>query len=151
MISREDPMNDPNEMKAVMADLIARELKRIAALSDLVVFTLYDPAAPDDPLDYQLMEAEAGAPAIDLDVGFDFEGVGLWYLCRRDGEAFKAKKVLIQIHQGRFVHGQVGEFDGYWEEFPQYVAEDSWVRSALLKGGANDGAMPRPRAAAAAE
>lgn len=144
-------MTDPNEMKAVMADLISRELKRIAALSDLVVFTLYDPAAPDDPLDYQLLEAGTAERAIDLDVGFDFEGVGLWYLCRRDGEAFKAKKVLIQIQQGRFVHGQVGEFDGYWDEFPQYVAEDRWVRSAILSGGANDRVAARPAAAAAAE
>ncbi|MBO6838233.1 MAG: hypothetical protein RLW87_17615 [Alphaproteobacteria bacterium] len=145
-------MNDPNEMKAVMADLIARELKRLSKLADLVVYTLYDPDQPDDPVDYVLNDrAEIGGD-IDLDVSFQFEGVALWYICRRDGDAFSAKKVLIQVRDGRFVHGQVGDFDGFWDEFPQYVAEDRWVQSAVLKGGVNDDARPyrdRPAAAAA--
>ncbi|MDW3207170.1 MAG: hypothetical protein R8L07_16645 [Alphaproteobacteria bacterium] len=144
-------MNDPNEMKAVMADLIARELKRLSVLADLVVYTLYDPDQPDDPIDYVLHDrAEIGD--IDLDVSFEFEGVALWYICRRDGDAFSAKKILIQIRDGRFVHGQVGDFDGFWDEFPQYVAEDRWIRSAVLKGGVNDDVQPgreRPAAAAA--
>ena len=123
-------------LKAAMEDLLARELCRRAAEADLVVFTLYDPTNPEDPVDYQLVDAEEGD--IDLDVAFDFEGVGVWYLCYRDGEVFRARKILIQIRDGRFVHGQIGEFDGYWDEFPQYVAEDRWVRSAMLRGPAND-------------
>lgn len=140
--------DDPGEMKAVMAELIARELHRLAGMADLVVYTLYDPGQPDDPLDYQLFDREE-VGTIDLDVAFGFEGVALWYICRRDGEAFSAKKILIQIRDGRFVHGQVGDFDGFWDEFPQYVAEDRWVRSAVLQGGANDTA-PSPRGMAAA-
>lgn len=131
-------MHDPNEMKAVMAGLIVKELKRLAHEADVVVSTLYDPQNPNDPLDYDLQDrAELNGPIV-LDVAFDFEGVALWYICRRDGDAFQAKKILIQIRNGRFVHGQVGEFDGFWDEFPQYVAEDKWVHSAVLKGSAND-------------
>lgn len=145
-------MHDPNEMKAVMAELIVKELKRLASEADVVVSTLYDPQHPDDPLDYDLQDrAELGGP-ITLDVEFDFEGVALWYICRREGDAFQAKKILIQIRNGRFVHGQVGEFDGFWDEFPQYVAEDKWVRSAVLQAGANDAtAAPYQHYAAAAE
>ncbi len=143
-------MTDPQEMKAVMADLIARELKRLATLSDVVVYTLYDPESPDEPIDYVLLDREELGKAISLDVGFGFEGVALWYLCRRDGDAFSAKKILIQIRDGRFVHGQVGDFDGFWDEFPQYVSEDRWVRSAVLQGGVNDDSELKYRATAAA-
>lgn len=131
-------MQDPNEMKAVMAGLIVKELKRLAEDADVVVSTLYDPQDPNDPLDYALMDRAEIGGAIALDVAFDFEGVALWYICRREGDAFQAKKILIQIRNGRFMHGQVGEFNGFWDEFPQYVAEDKWVHSAVLRGGAND-------------
>ncbi|MDF1749345.1 MAG: hypothetical protein P1V34_10780 [Alphaproteobacteria bacterium] len=144
-------MQDPQEMKAVMADLIARELKRLAKLSDIVVFTLYDPENPDEPMDFNLLDREELGESIDLDIDFSFEGVGLWYLCRRDGDAFSAKKILIQIRDGRFVHGQVGDFEGFWDEFPQYVSEDRWVRSAVLQGGVNDDSEIQPQFAAAAE
>ncbi len=144
-------MQDPQEMKAVMADLIARELRRLAMLSDIVVYTLYDPEMPDDPLDFTLLDREELGGDIELDIDFTFEGVALWYLCRRDGDAFKAKKILIQIRDGRFVHGQVGDFDGFWDEFPQYVSEDRWVRSAVLQGGVNDDSAFSDQFAAAAE
>lgn len=128
---------DPTALKAMMEDLIAKELTRLARSADLVVFALYDPEAPDEPRDYQLVERpEDGAP-ITLDVAFDYEGVGVWYLCFRDGETFSARKVLLQMRGGRYVHGQVGWFEGYWDEFPQYVAQDGWVRSAVLKAPAN--------------
>ena len=133
-----------------MTELVARELRRLAGTADLVVYTLYDPDQPDDPIDYQLFDCKILGGAIDLDVEFGFEGVALWYICRHDGDAFSAKKVLIQISDGRFIHGQVGDFEGYWDEFPQYVAEDRWVRSAVLKGGVNEsGSAPRYTTAAA--
>ncbi|MEQ8604544.1 MAG: hypothetical protein RIB45_14610 [Marivibrio sp.] len=128
---------DPTALKAMMEDLIAKELARLARSADLVVFALYDPESPDEPQDYQLAERPADGSAIALDVAFDFEGVGVWYLCFRDGETFSARKVLLQMRAGRYVHGQVGWFEGYWDEFPQYVAQDGWVRSAVLKAPAN--------------
>lgn len=132
-------MDNAQDLKSVMEDMIAKELVRLASGADLVVFALYDPDDPSEPLDYQLIErGEDGAP-ITLDVTFDFEGVGVWYLCYRDGETFAARKVLLQMRGGRYVHGQVGRFDGYWDEFPRYVAEDRWVRSAVLKQPANAG------------
>jgi len=145
-------MEDPREMKAVMAELIAKELRRLAGSADVAVLTLYDPDRPDEPLDFELIDRETLGEPIEIDVSFDFEGVALWYICWRDGDAFKAKKILVQVRDGRFVHGQVGDFDGFWDEFPQYVTEDQWVRSAVLKGGANDAARLRTaRMAAAAE
>lgn len=131
-------MADPEEMKEVMANLIAQEIRRLASEADVVVYALYDPETPDDPLDFDLVEREAGGAALSIEVDFAFEGAALWYFCERDGDAFRAKKILIQIRDGRFAHGQVGDFEGYWDEFPQYIAEDRWVRSAVLKSGAND-------------
>lgn len=144
-------MQDTQQMKAVMAELIAKELRRLAAVADVVVYTLYDPENPNGPIDYALLDREELGTSIDLDVDFRFEGVALWYVCRRDGEAFSAKKILIQIRDGRFVHGQVGEFDGFWDEFPQYISEDRWVQSAMIKGGRNDDNVPPRHRAAAAE
>ena len=128
---------DPTALKAMMEDLIAKELTRLARSADLVVFALYDPEAPDEPRDYQLVERpEDGAP-IALDVAFDYEGVGVWYICRRHGETFTVRHIMAHIENGRFASGQVGWFEGYWDEFPQYVAQDGWVRSAVLKAPAN--------------
>ena len=132
-------MSGARELKAVMEDMIAKELSRLASGADLVVFALYDPADPSEPRDYRLIERGADGAPIALDVGFDFEGVGVWYICYRAGETFRARKVLLQMHGGRYVHGQVGHFEGYWEDFPRYVAEDGWLRSAVLKRPANAG------------
>lgn len=131
-------MSEAQALKAVMEDLIARELTRRAAEADLVVFTLYDPADAEEPLDYQLFDRDEMGHQIGLDVDFRYEGIGVWYLCRREGETFTAKKVLLQISAGRFVHGQIGDFDGYWEDFPHYVAEDRWVAAACAKHAANE-------------
>ena len=72
-----------------------------------------DPDRPDEPFDFELIDREALGAPIEIDVSFDFEGVALWYICWRDGDAFKAKKILVQVRDGRFVHGQVGDFDGF--------------------------------------
>lgn len=130
-------MPETQALRAVMEDMIARELVRRAAEADLVVFTLHDPADPENPTDYRLMERGPSGP-IQLDVDFTYEGIGVWYLCARNGEAFSAKKVLLQIANGRFVHGQIGDFEGYWTDFPQYVAEDRWVAAACAKFAANE-------------
>lgn len=132
-------MQSASDLKSVMEEMIAKELSRLAETADLVVFALYDPDDPEEPRDYRLAECEEEGEPIALDVDFDFEGVGVWYLCFRDGETFVARKVLLQMREGRYVHGQVGRFEGYWDEFPRYVAEDQWVRSAVLKRPANAG------------
>jgi len=130
-------MQDAQSLKTMMEDMIAKELVRLAHSADLVVFALYDPQDPEEPRDYQVAERPADGSAIRLDVSFGFEGVGVWYLCYREGETFTARKVLLQMRAQRYVRGQVGWFEGFWEEFPQYVAQDSWVRAAVLKAPAN--------------
>ena len=132
-------MNDARHLRTMMEGMIAKELSRLAGSADLVVFALYDPDDPEEPSAYELLDRDEVGGPIKLDVGFDFEGVGVWYLCYRDGETFAARKVLLQMRGGRYVHGQVGWFEGYWDEFPQYVAQDSWVRAAVLKTPANAG------------
>jgi hypothetical protein len=132
-------MQDAKTLKAMMEDMIAKELVRLARGADLVVFALYDSDQPEEPIDYQLIERPEDGGPITLDVGFDFEGVGVWYLCYREDETFTARKVLLQMRGGRYLRGQVGWFEGYWDEFPQYVAQDSWVRAAVLKAPANAG------------
>lgn len=126
------------ELRAVMEQMIEKEVRRLAAEADICIFAVYDPARGDaGPVEFNTYDRrELGA--IDLDVRLDFEGVGVWYIVYRDGEVFRSKKVLLKIEDGRFVHGQVGNFEGYWEEFPQYVAEDRWVQAVLSKGTAND-------------
>ncbi len=131
-------MSEAQALKLVMEDLIAKELTRRAAEADLVVFTLHDPSNAEDPTDYRLLDREELGETIELDVDFRFEGIGVWYLCRREGEIFSAKKVLLHISGGRFVHGQIGDFEGYWEDFPHYVAEDRWVAAACARHTANE-------------
>ena len=39
-------MQDPREMKAVMAELIKKELRRLAGSADVAVLTLYGSGSP---------------------------------------------------------------------------------------------------------
>ena len=131
-------MSEAQALKSVMEDLIAKELTRRASEADLVVFTLHDPADAEEPLYYRLFDREASDGEIQLEVDFGYEGIGVWYLCRREGETFTAKKVLLQIASGRFVNGQIGDFEGFWDDFPHYVAEDRWVAAACARHAANE-------------
>lgn len=127
-----------HEMKAVMERMIASEIHRLASEADICVFALYDPARPQaEPIDFECHDRKSKGE-IDLQVSLNFEGVGVWYIAYREGDIFRSKKILLQVSKGRFTHGQMGTFEGYWEEFPQYVAEDRWVHAQLSKGAAND-------------
>jgi len=134
-----DMQINPREMVAEMEEMIAAELTRLGRSSDIHVFALYDPDDPDgDPIDFYCIDRVKGdkaTPAIEL----HFEGIGVWYFANRHGDTFKVRKVLLQVTNGRFAHGQVGDFEGYWDDFPQYVAEDRWVQSLLRRNPvAND-------------
>ena len=121
-----------------MERMIASEIRRLASEADICVFALYDPTRPQaEPVDFECHDRKSQGE-IDLDVSLNFEGVGVWYIAYREGEIFRSKKVLLQVSKGRFTHGQMGTFEGYWDEFPQYVAEDRWVHAQLAKGPAND-------------
>ncbi|RVU39157.1 hypothetical protein EOI86_07870 [Hwanghaeella grinnelliae] len=138
---------DTNRLKLVMEQKIEAELARLSELADVCVFALYDPVTPDgDPIDFYCVDRRdesAARPPLTL----SFNGVGVWYFAFRRGETFTVRKVLLRISDHRFIDAQVGDFEGYWEDFPQYVAEDRWVQSIIRRNGpanANDSGSNGP-------
>ena len=132
-------------LKLVMEQKIEGELTRLSNQADVTVFALYDVSAPDaGPVDFSCVDrrdATAHRPEISL----QFNGVGIWYFAFRHGETFKVRKVLLRIEDGHFIDAQVGEFEGYWEDFPTYVAEDRWVHSIVRRSQpANDAGPTEP-------
>lgn len=126
------------ELMATMEIMIEKEIKRLLTQADSCVFVMYDPNNPVmDPTDYICHEREGMRP-LRMDVSLDFEGIGVWYMVFRNGETFSAKKILLHIEAGHFKHGQMGNFEGYWEDFPQYILEDRWVQAQLAKTIGND-------------
>ncbi|RED52331.1 hypothetical protein [Aestuariispira insulae] len=131
-------MQVSRELITAMEQLIEAQIRRLSAEADICVFALYDPSANGTgPKDFACYDRKK-CGRIDLDVDFEFEGVGVWYIAYREGDVFRSKKILLKIENGRFAHGQVGNFEGYWDEFPQYVAEDRWVQDQLGRDIAND-------------
>lgn len=116
-------------LKGAMEELIATEIRRLVAQADVYVFALYDPQASDSgPVDFRCYQREHGTDRIAVDVRFDFEGVGVWYICRRHGATFTVRHIMAHIKNGKFHTGKVASFEGYWDEFPDFVAEDRWTR-----------------------
>jgi hypothetical protein len=58
---------------------------------------------------------------IDTDISIDFKGVGVSYFCRRNKATFTVRHVMAQVAKGRFVDGQVGTFERYWDEFLRFI------------------------------
>ncbi|WP_420549964.1 hypothetical protein [Curvivirga sp.] len=126
------------ELMATMEVMIAKEIARLLQEADCCVFVVYDPSNPEmDPLDYICHERKSGQP-INMNVALDYEGIGVWYLVFRNEDVFNAKKVLLHIEDGQFIHGQMGDFKGYWQDFPRYILEDRWVQEQLAKTVSND-------------
>lgn len=117
-------------LKFAMEELIATEIRRLVAQADVYVFALYDPRDSESgPVDFKCYQRDPGAARIVVDVQFDFEGVGVWYICRRQGDTFSVRHIMAHIADGKFQSGKVASFEGYWDEFPSFVAEDRWARS----------------------
>lgn len=136
---------DPVKLKKVMEEMIVEELARLRAQADVCVFALYDPARMDaGPIDFYCLDRKASnqhQPPIAL----TYEGIGVWYFAFRTGDTFHVRKILLQISNRRFVTSQVGDFEGYWDDFPTYVAEDRWVHAITHRAApANDGAGAGP-------
>jgi len=134
---------ETGRLRLVMEQKIQAELTRLSNLADVCVFALYDPADPDgEPVDFYCVDRHdetAHRPAISL----AFDGVGVWYFAFRKGETFTVRKVLLCIENRHFIDAQVGDFEGYWEDFPVYVAEDRWVQSIIRRSHpANEPASP---------
>ena len=131
-------MQVTKELIVAMEQLIEVQIRRLASEADICVFARYDPeGSGKGPEEFSCYDKRQ-CGRIDLDVNFEYEGIGVWYIAYRDGEIFRSRKILMKIKDGRFYHGQVGDFEGFWEEFPQYVAEDHWVQAQLSRPIAND-------------
>src|SRR3546814_2669715 len=95
-------LQDSLETKAVMEALIATEIRRLIAKADVCVFALYDPAGPaDGPLDYRCDQRCPRRGTLDVAVDFDFEGIGVWYICTRRGDTFRLRHILVEIDGDR--------------------------------------------------
>lgn len=115
--------------------LIEKEIVRLASHSDFVVYVLYDRENGEEPLEYNLFRlAEGKAKLSDIPYSLDLEGIVVWYFCNRQGDNFTCHKILIELEDGIYKAGQYGHFEGFWDEFSQYVANDRWVASALQRG-----------------
>ena len=120
----------PYELRSLMQGLVAREIERLIALADMYVFALYDPDEVDaGPMDYRAYDRADDEAAMNATVTFDYEGVGVWYICNRADDRYNLRKVLVRISKGRFVHGQVDLFEGPWDDFARTLSDDAWVRA----------------------
>mgnify|MGYP001208791953 CR=1 FL=1 len=86
-----------SELKFVMEALIATEIRRLVAQADVYVFALYDPRDSESgPVDFRCYQREKATDRIAIDVEFEFEGVGVWYICRRQRDTFKVRHILTR-------------------------------------------------------
>ena len=110
----------------MMEVLITREIQRLAEAADVTVFVRYaDSTLKGGPLDFVLVDKELPDSDTELPISFDFQGLGIWFLCQRTGETFHMRHVIVEIdEQGKFSRGHVGEQEGYWEDFPVYISDE---------------------------
>lgn len=110
----------------MMEELILNEIARLAKDADVTAFVRYaDSSLKSGPLDFVLVDPELPDSADELPIGFDFRGLGIWFLCKRNGETFHMRHIIVEIDsEGRFARGQVGEQEGYWEDFPAYLSDE---------------------------
>ena len=129
-ISTQIPTIKSLETKCSLELLLADEIKHLTASADNCIFALYDAHTPNEgPIDFVTYECSDKHASLDVDVNFNFEGIGVWYICDRYDETYQLRHILVQIKNGRFVKGQVEQFQGYWAEFPQFIAEDRWIKA----------------------
>ena len=117
-----------------MESLISAEIRRLALQADVAVFVRYaDESLSEEPLAFEVQtRSEANGQQIDLRPCFDFEGIGIWFLCTRRNETFHMRHIVVEIDaDGRFLRGQVGEQEGYWEDFPAYVTDSRLVGTVV--------------------
>ncbi|MEC8201129.1 MAG: hypothetical protein VX085_16415 [Pseudomonadota bacterium] len=110
----------------MMEVLITREIQRLAEAADVTVFVRYaDSTLKGGPLDFVLVDKKLPDYDEELPIRFDFQGLGIWFLCQRTGETFHMRHVIVEIdEQGKFSRGHVGEQEGYWEDFPVYISDE---------------------------
>jgi len=136
----------PYELRSLMQGLVAREIERLIAMADLFVFALYDPEEVDaGPMDFRAYDRADDPAAMKTEISFDYEGIGVWYICNRADDRYSLRKVLVRMEQGRFVHGQVDGFEGPWDDFARMLSDDAWVKA---QAAPSSDALPASGAAA---
>ncbi|MEC8369805.1 MAG: hypothetical protein VXZ99_03190, partial [Pseudomonadota bacterium] len=66
----------------MMEVLITREIQRLAEAADVTVFVRYaDGTLKGGPLDFVLVDKELPDSDTELPISFDFQGLGIWFLC----------------------------------------------------------------------
>ncbi|MFK7866848.1 MAG: hypothetical protein AB8B77_05365 [Alphaproteobacteria bacterium] len=111
--------------------LVSAKITDMAHDADFVVLVMYDREQGLEPVDYHLYDFQKGASPADVPTDLNYEGIWVWYFCNRNGENFQARKLLIEMIDGHYGYGQFGDFEGFWDEFPQYVAKDRWVETCI--------------------
>lgn len=114
--------------------LITKQITQLAMECDFVVRVIYDREQGSLPIDYTLYDFQKDSFPEQVPTSLDFEGIWVWYFCKREKNSFKARKLLIEIEDGHYLNGQFGDFEGFWDEFSQYVTDDRWVKAAFNQG-----------------
>ena len=127
-------MVNNDKVKHKFKSLIKQRIKQLSLSSDICVFSLYNPNHPDEgPMDKQIFEANNNDNDTALPDNLDFNGIGVWYICWRHGDTFTVRHILLKSENGEFTHQQSSVFEGFWEDWPQYVADDKWVHAHMMK------------------
>ncbi len=127
----------PYELRSMMQGLVADEIERLIAMADLYVFALYDPNEVDaGPMDFRAYDRSEDPASMQARVPFDYDGIGVWYICNRSEDRYSLRKVLVRLAEGRFVHGQVDGFEGPWDDFAGVLSDDAWVKAQALQSPA---------------
>jgi len=110
----------------MMEVLITKEIQRLANDADVTVFVRYaDSSLKGGPLNFVLVDKEMPDGDEEIPINFDFQGLGIWFLCKRQSETFHMRHVIVEIDKdGKFSRGLVGEQEGYWEDFPVYISDE---------------------------
>lgn len=127
--------DDTKDYKDHLRGRLAQEIRNLARHADVMVYSVYDTNTPDEgPVVFDQYERRQLIDAENLSIDMDFDGIGVWYICYRQEDTFIVRHILLKKEGGRFVHQQTGTFEGFWEDWPRYVAEDKWVQSNLIRG-----------------
>ena len=88
----------PQELRLLMQGLVAREIERLISVADLYVFALYDPEEVDaGPIDFRAYDRADDPAAMQAKVAFDYEGIGVWYICNRDEDRYSLRKARSTV------------------------------------------------------
>ena len=124
---------DQLDTRELMEKLILREIRRLVAAADVTAYVRYgDATLKGGPLDFVRVDPEMPNSDREVPISFEFQGLGIWFMCRRYGETFHMRHVVVEIDQnGRFSRGQVGEQEGYWEDFPTYLSDEKMLSTII--------------------